>query len=39
MYLIKERLNIFFGFEPITTADPDLSVANGADWAKTNGSE
>ena len=44
LYLIKERLNIFFGFEPITTADPDLSVANGAAiyaciYAQMNGAE
>ncbi len=30
LYLIKKRLTEFFGFEPIETADPDLSVANGA---------
>jgi len=30
LYLIRDRLKSFFGFEPITTADPDLSVANGA---------
>lgn len=30
LYLIRERLKAFFGLEPITTADPDLSVANGA---------
>lgn len=30
LYLVKERIRDFFGLEPITTADPDLSVANGA---------
>lgn len=30
LYLIKDRLTEFFGFEPITVANPDLSVANGA---------
>jgi len=30
LYLIKERLERFFNLEPITTTDPDLSVANGA---------
>ncbi len=30
LYLVKERIREFFGLEPITTADPDLSVANGA---------
>lgn len=30
LYLIKDRLKKFFNLEPITTADPDLSVANGA---------
>lgn len=30
LYLIKDRLRRFFGLEPITIADPDLSVANGA---------
>ena len=30
LYMIKDRLQEFFGIEPITTADPDLSVANGA---------
>lgn len=30
LYAIRERLEAFFGLEPITTVDPDLSVANGA---------
>ena len=30
LYTIRERLERFFGLEPITTIDPDLSVANGA---------
>ncbi|MBR5311979.1 MAG: Hsp70 family protein [Clostridia bacterium] len=30
LYAIRERLASFFGLEPITTVDPDLSVANGA---------
>lgn len=30
LYLVKDRIKDFFGLEPITTADPDLSVANGA---------
>jgi hypothetical protein len=30
LYLIKDRIKEFFGMEPITTSDPDLSVANGA---------
>lgn len=30
LYLVKDRIQQFFGLEPITTADPDLSVANGA---------
>lgn len=29
-YLIRERLKEFFGFEPLTTSDPDLAVARGA---------
>ena len=29
-YLIQQRLKDFFGFEPLTTSDPDLSVAKGA---------
>ena len=29
-YLIQKRLREFFGFEPLTTSDPDLSVARGA---------
>ena len=29
-YLIRERLKEFFGFEPLGTSDPDLSVARGA---------
>lgn len=29
-YLIPKRLKDFFGFEPLTTSDPDLSVARGA---------
>ena len=29
-YLIQNRLKDFFGFEPLTTSDPDLSVARGA---------
>lgn len=29
-YLIRNRLKEFFGFEPLTTADPDLAVARGA---------
>lgn len=29
-YMIKERIRDFFGFEPLTTTDPDLSVARGA---------
>ena len=28
--LVKDRIREFFDLEPITTADPDLSVANGA---------
>lgn len=30
LYLVKDRIQQFFDLEPITTADPDLSVANGA---------
>ena len=30
LYLVKDRIKEFFSLEPITTADPDLSVANGA---------
>ena len=30
LYLVKDRIREFFDLEPITTADPDLSVANGA---------
>lgn len=30
LYLVKDRIKDFFGIEPVTTADPDLSVANGA---------
>lgn len=30
LYAIRDRLERFFGLEPITTVDPDLSVANGA---------
>lgn len=30
LYLVKDRIRNFFDLEPITTADPDLSVANGA---------
>lgn len=30
LYLVKNRIKEFFNLEPITTADPDLSVANGA---------
>ena len=30
LYLIEERLEAFFGFKPITSNDPDLSVAQGA---------
>lgn len=30
LYLIVDRLKDFFGIEPITAANPDLSVANGA---------
>ncbi len=30
LYLIRDRIEEFFGIAPITTADPDLSVANGA---------
>ncbi len=30
LYLVKDRIKKFFGLEPITSADPDLSVANGA---------
>ena len=29
-YLIQNRLKDFFGFAPLTTSDPDLSVARGA---------
>lgn len=29
-YLIRNRLNDFFGFEPLATSDPDLAVARGA---------
>lgn len=29
-YLIRQRLKEFFGFEPLTTSDPDLAVARGA---------
>lgn len=29
-YLIKNRLREFFGFDPLTTSDPDLAVARGA---------
>ena len=28
LYLVKDRIREFFDLEPITTADPDLSVAN-----------
>ena len=30
LYLIKNRIAEFFGLDPITISDPDLSVANGA---------
>lgn len=30
LYLVKDRIKKFFNLEPITTANPDLSVANGA---------
>lgn len=30
LYLVRERIRDLFGIEPITTTDPDLSVANGA---------
>ena len=30
LFAIRERLKEFFGMEPITTSDPDLSVASGA---------
>ena len=29
-YLIRNRLEEFFGFKPLTTSDPDLAVARGA---------
>lgn len=29
-YMIRKRLTEFFGFEPLTTNDPDLAVARGA---------
>ncbi len=29
-YLIRNRLEEFFGFQPLTTSDPDLAVARGA---------
>ena len=29
-YMIRQRLKEFFGFEPLETSDPDLSVARGA---------
>ncbi len=29
-YMVKERIKEFFGFEPIVSLDPDLSVARGA---------
>lgn len=29
-YLIRQRLKDLFGFEPLTTSDPDLAVARGA---------